>query len=471
MRNILLCCGTIVLLNVQSSFTGDVHEKELQLKDVGVLILSQNNSYHSGRAERLYRDIKIQLTHLNKDQWPEVVIAHEKWDSIGYWTLFPILKQLAWTYSKHAWLFICEEETKVNLNGLLKVLKKYDYTQHYFLGKPLYDDYPVIQHHFESDKKFAYPDFSAGFLISIPLLKELASNWPLPKFKADFTIDPKHEVAMYLKMIGVMLTPVPELCTEKKNSQCVTTNSVPFPVCGPMIPDEDLYVAVKTCEKYHSTRLNVVIDTWARESRNIEFISETEDKSIPTISLGVPNTERGHCGKTFAILKRFHNSRLKTPWLLIADDDTIINLKLLRKLLSCYDPTEPVSLGERYGYSVAMGNGYNYITGGGGMVFSRETVDRLMTSGICSCPKNDSPDDMILGMCLKRLSLPITHSLFFHQARLKDYPEDFLNPKLHISFHKHWDSDPYDVYRAITDIEDKIDLVKTQKRPIRRDEL
>lgn len=43
------------------------------------------------------------------------------------------------------------------------------------------------------------------------------------------------------------------------------------------------------------------------------------------------------------------------------------SLKRLRKLLACYDPKEPVHLGEVYGYSVAKKNwGYTYITGGGG---------------------------------------------------------------------------------------------------------
>ena len=37
----------------------------------------------------------------------------------------------------------------------------------------------------------------------------------------------------------------------------------------------------------------------------------------------------------------------------------------LQVLLSCYNPTEPVCLGERYGYGLSQG-GYSYITGGGG---------------------------------------------------------------------------------------------------------
>lgn len=41
------------------------------------------------------------------------------------------------------------------------------------------------------------------------------------------------------------------------------------------------------------------------------------------------------------------------------------SLPRLQVLLSCYDPSEPVCLGERYGYSLSQG-GYSYITGGGG---------------------------------------------------------------------------------------------------------
>ena len=37
----------------------------------------------------------------------------------------------------------------------------------------------------------------------------------------------------------------------------------------------------------------VVLKTWAKETDNLEFYSEIEDKSIPTIDLGIPNTERG----------------------------------------------------------------------------------------------------------------------------------------------------------------------------------
>lgn len=49
------------------------------------------------------------------------------------------------------------------------------------------------------------------------------------------------------------------------------------------------------------------------------------------------------------------------------------------------------------------------------MVFSREAVVRLLDSG-CRCYSNDAPDDMVLGMCLNALALPVTHSPLFHQV-------------------------------------------------------
>jgi len=49
------------------------------------------------------------------------------------------------------------------------------------------------------------------------------------------------------------------------------------------------------------------------------------------------------------------------------------------------------------------------------MVFSREAVVQLLASG-CKCYSNDAPDDMVLGMCLNALRVPVTHSPLFHQV-------------------------------------------------------
>jgi len=72
-------------------------------------------------------------------------------------------------------------------------------------------------------------------------------------------------------------------------------------------------------------------------------------------------------------------------------------------------------MGERYGYDLLSENGYNYITGGGGIVFNRDLVEELINT--CTCPTISSPDDMIIGLCLKQLGIMPIHSTRFHQVR------------------------------------------------------
>ena len=88
-------------------------------------------------------------------------------------------------------------------------------------------------------------------------------------------------------------------------------------------------------------------------------------------------------------------------------------------ILACYDANEPVFIGERYGYGLNTGKGYPYITGGGGMLFSRKAVEMWKVKK-CSCPGPDSPDDMLIGMCFTP-NVPIVHMNNFHQARPADY--------------------------------------------------
>lgn len=49
------------------------------------------------------------------------------------------------------------------------------------------------------------------------------------------------------------------------------------------------------------------------------------------------------------------------------------------------------------------------------MVFSRTAVQNVLAGG-CDCHSPDAPDDMVLGMCLTMLGLPVTHSQLFHQV-------------------------------------------------------
>ncbi|KAF6213634.1 hypothetical protein GE061_011355 [Apolygus lucorum] len=128
---------------------------------------------------------------------------------------------------------------------------------------------------------------------------------------------------------------------------------------------------------------------------------------------------------------------------------TIGNMRVERllSLLACFQ-TDAV-VGERYGYNVrGTGMGYNYPTGGGGIAFGVDTLSDIVQS--CHCPAKDSPDDMVLGMCLSSLGIPLIHSPLFHQARPADYADSYLQVEKPISFHKHWNIDPLTVYQKCT---------------------
>ncbi|XP_029700164.1 beta 3-glucosyltransferase a isoform X2 [Takifugu rubripes] len=365
-----------------------IHHNELDLREIVFVLQSQSNSHHAKQAERKRADLLAQARAVTENP-PLVLFLHTLSDNEGDWSILPLLPYLSHSFGKNSsWIVFLEEQTNVRVKKLVQVLAKYD----------------------------------------------------------------KNEVALYIwdEGNGPTLTAVPELCSEEEDSpqaleRCATTLSRELPACGDPVKKEDLFVAVKTCKKFHSERVPVIKKTWEKDALFLEYYSDHADPSIPTTDIGVPNTERGHCGKTFAILQRFlSGSAPKTRWLVVVDDDTLISLPRLRALLSCYDPSEPVCLGERYGYGLSQG-GYSYITGGGGMVFSREAVARLLDSG-CRCYSNDAPDDMVLGMCLNALGLPVTHSPLFHQARPEDYARDFLAHQVPISFHKHWNIDPVAVF-------------------------
>ncbi|XP_027690995.1 beta-1,3-glucosyltransferase isoform X2 [Vombatus ursinus] len=389
-------------------------KNDLDLKEVVFVIQSQSNSFHAEKAKQLEQNILKQAADLTQEL-PRVLLLHLLDKHEGAWTILPLLPHFSTSFSRNSsWIFFCEEETRIHIPKLLETLRRYDPSKEWFLGKALHDEQSTIIHHYafaEDPTIFKFPDFAAGWALSLPLINKLTKRLKSESLKSDFTIDLKHEIALYIwdKGNGPHLTPVPEFCTDDvsspKATSCATMFHAFLPLCGNPVKEMAVFVAVKTCKKFHDDRIPIVKQTWEDQARLIEYYSDYAESSIPTIDLGVPNTERGHCGKTFAILERFLNhSSDTTTWLVIVDDDTLIS-----------------------------------------MVFSREAVRRLLASK-CRCYSNDAPDDMVLGMCFSGLGIPVTHSPLFHQARPVDYPEDYLSHQVPISFHKHWNIDPIKVY-------------------------
>lgn len=107
-------------------------------------------------------------------------------------------------------------------------------------------------------------------------------------------------------------------------------------------------------------------------------------------------------------------------WGTISFDSVRTLLQYIRR----FNPNDNVYLGERYGYQLLSPNGFNYITGGGGIVFSLNVVEKLLQS--CTCPTPSSPDDMIIALCLQRIGIEPIHSSRFHQVKYSLHTTIFL---------------------------------------------
>ncbi|XP_046840897.1 beta-1,3-glucosyltransferase-like isoform X2 [Xenia sp. Carnegie-2017] len=424
------------------------------LDQLVIILRSQHDSYHRQKAERFKKKLNEQITARALQGQLILKMLHEDWAPYGAWTIFPIINILANEFlNLKSWFFFCEDDTLLDLHGVLRVLGRYNYSEEHFLGHALQDPQPAIIHHFafyEDPSKFSFPDFSAGWAMSSALLKRLAQRLVDKPLEVDFSIDVQHEVAMYIfhDGKGIKLTDIPEFCTSTLDDDetCVTSFIDSSMSCGEL-SNEDLFFAVKTTKKYHKDRVPVIKNTIGQYTSRIVYYSETVDASIPTEDTGVPNMESGHCDKLWAIMKNSQSNKKAEgmKWLVVVDDDSIMSVSRLRRLLACYNSKEKILLGERYGYGCNAGRGYEYITGGGGMVLSKVLVDAMLRSD-CGCQSPDAPDDMVLGQCYRMFSLHTVHSSSFHQARPVEYSPKLLAHQIPVSFHKHYDIDPYKVY-------------------------
>lgn len=387
------------------------------------------------------------------------------------WTVVPLLPYLTEHYPEASWFFFTNEETQLDFEKLSDVLSHYNEDEVWFLGHALKDHKVTIIHHYMDNsgkEAIRYPNFASGWVLSTPALKRAVEN--AGKFEPIFNIDAQFELAMFLKYMrtpsleelypkllaaaddsgGYVLTHTLELCMQQQlTPHCATAYTQDIPQCGE-IGRNKIFFGVKTCGKYHSTRLPVVQGTWALDAEgSIAYYSEVEDEQFHTTDIGVPNTQSGHCGKMMAIISRFQSSPelQDRAWLVIADDDTLLSVPRLCRLLACYHSDQPILLGEAYGYYAERAVGSTtYITGGGSMVLSRAAVERIVSSGQ-QCSSISAPDDMFLGGIAKQLDIDIIHSPLFHQAQPSTFHPDILSLQTPISFHRHRPSDPYLIYR------------------------
>ena len=231
----------------------------------------------------------------------------------------------------------------------------------------------------------------------------------------------------------------------------------------------EVILAVKTTKMFHADRLEIIRQTWGGDNAPIEIVNlsdfeEPSNAPVPTVDLTkewgkVVNQKKGHCAKTDAILKHFAKHFGSRKWFVIADDDTWFNLPRLLEVLRSLDPSQPIYLGERYGYAHnGQGMGpYDYVTMGGGVALSKAALTARNECTECSCSAPDTYDDMQMGKWFtSRLGVAAVHEEGFHQAAPEHYHPLRLAHEELLSFHKFVRQDPPN--------DRKIDIAKTVAR-------
>jgi UDP-glucose:O-linked fucose beta-1,3-glucosyltransferase len=393
-----------------------------------ILLISQPHIYILSQVHNASGYIPVHIPLLYTHSYASLIP--------NWYTIYPIFSSILNQYPQLKWLFICEPQTRFNLTQLLTFANQ---SKDSYIGHGLYDSEPSIIHHYSFLFDNPYPDFSSGVLISRDILSVFVNRLESYTKKIDFIIDVKYELNQLInELTDVKLTDRSDIFCNQYKTNCLTWFDGQYDYSCRRLDVElnDLYFGIKTFINYHKNRIDLLKKTWLNDKLNYNLftnqINETIDDKNERFIITKTNTERGHCHKTFFIFNYFHKNKQNLKYLIIADDDTLLSIPRLLHLIQCFILSNdiPIVLGERYGY----GEYYDYPTGGSGMIFNRQAVEQIISN--CECPSSDTPDDMFIGLCLKRINIPIIHIPELHQAQPNAYSSDWLQHQKPISFHK-----------------------------------
>lgn len=369
---------------------------------------------------------------------------------IDYWTVLPWLVKLPLDGVR--FVVVLDSSTKVDVRSLRATLQELgaDTAAPLFVGHGLKESKGTVIH--EYDSSYVWPHHKSGYAFNaklIELLQAHAKTTPLP---VDTNIDSHWQLNKYVaENAKTKLVSDKRFCAAKGDG-CATWPS-PKGVyrADNGLKPADVIIGVKSCKMFHKDRLGTIAATWGKDSPiELVYLSDAAEDApespVPTVDLTkewgeVVNQKKGHCAKMDAILKHFEKHYADRKWFVVADDDTLFNTAELFAVLNSHDHSEPIYLGERYGYAhTGRGEGtYDYVTTGGGMAMSIEALKRrnkCARDGKCDCASPDTYDDMQLGRWMASLSIPAIHEEGFHQAAPSTYTKKTLADQDLLSFHK-----------------------------------
>jgi chondroitin sulfate synthase len=176
-----------------------------------------------------------------------------------------------------------------------------------------------------------------------------------------------------------------------------------------------LLIGVMTADRYISTRVKTIRETWAKTSdlvKVIFFCGEEGNKSVDfdLVRLhGVDDTYPPQ-KKSFSMLKYiFEHYINEFHWFVRADDDAYIRSDRLSEVLHRFDSSKDVILGQPgVGKShekgkLGLGDEDNFCIGGVGVVMSRSVV-RKVAPYLLTCLNETATlhEDTELGRCIRK---------------------------------------------------------------------
>lgn len=223
---------------------------------------------------------------------------------------------------------------------------------------------------------------------------------------------------------------------------------------------EDIFIAVKTTRKYHTSRLELLIKTWISQAKEHTFIfTDSDDKQLQmktgtnliNTNCSAAHTRQALCCKMSVEYDKFIESQKK--WFCHMDDDNYVILPSLLQLLSSYHHSQDVYLGrasldhpieaaERVRNDGSVSVKFWFATGGAGFCISRGLALKMspwasLGNFISTAEKIRLPDDCTIGYIIEALlEVTLTHSNLFHShlENLQRLPTDTVLEQVTLSY-------------------------------------
>ncbi|XP_044533809.1 beta-1,3-N-acetylglucosaminyltransferase manic fringe isoform X3 [Gracilinanus agilis] len=190
----------------------------------------------------------------------------------------------------------------------------------------------------------------------------------------------------------------------------------------------EVYIAVKTTQSYHGSRLKLLLDTWISRARN-QVTRGGRGSHLVITNCSAEHSHPALSCKMAAELDAFLASRLS--WFCHLDDDNYLNPEALLTLLSSFSPTWDVyigkpSLNRPIKASEPMSNNQTrpvqfwFATGGAGFCINRKLARKMVpwASGpnfLSTSTRIRLPDDCTVGYIVEcKLGRRLLPSPLFH---------------------------------------------------------